>query len=261
MAQTILSRLPQWLAHFDTLESTNNYAMHLIDDGMAQHGQGIWADFQSKGKGQRGNTWLDHAGNLKFSLIVTPAKHLQTPFQLSMLVAATLARYLKIILPEACQIAVKWPNDIYINDKKACGLLIENVFRGAQWSFAVIGIGLNVNQTDFPEELQHKATSLSFASGGRLFDLLEIITDLRHGILNRFLSPDSLSAAQLLEDYNRLLYRKDALVMFRERQSGRTFEAVVEGVQEDGRLLLRLSEGLQLFGYGSLEWLLHQDLG
>jgi len=171
--------------------------------------------------------------------------------------AATLARYLKIILPEACQIAVKWPNDIYINDKKACGLLIENVFRGAQWSFAVVGIGLNVNQTDFPSDLQHKATSLSSESDNRLFDLLEIITDLRHGILNRFLSPDGLSGAQLLDDYNRLLYKKDALVMFRERQSGRTFEAVVEGVQEDGRLLLRLPEGLQLFAYGSLEWLLN----
>lgn len=233
--------------------------MHLIDDGMAQHGQGIWADLQSKGKGQRGSIWQDHVGNLKFSLVVVPTKQLQTPSQLSMVVATTLAQYLKIILPEACQIAVKWPNDIYINDKKACGLLIENVFRGARWSFAVIGIGLNVNQTDFPSDLQDKATSLSLESGGRLFDLLEIIIDLRHGLLNRFLSSGSLNEAQLLEDYNQLLYKKDCPVMFRERQSGRIFEAVVEGVQEDGQLLLRLPEGLQLFAYGSLEWLLRGD--
>lgn len=230
--------------------------MHLIDDGMAQHGQTIWADLQSKGKGQRGNTWQDHPGNLKFSLVVRPENYLQTPFLLSMLVAATLAQYLKIILPAACQIAVKWPNDIYINDKKACGLLIENVFRGTQWSFAVIGIGLNVNQTAFPAALAQKATSLRREAGGQSFDLLEIITDLRHGLLNRFLSSNSLDTEQLLADYDGWLYKKNCPVKFRERQSERIFEAVVEGVQKDGRLLLRLPEGLQLFAYGSLEWLL-----
>jgi len=250
--------LPKWLSHFDTLESTNNYAMRLIDDGMAQHGQGIWTDLQSKGKGQRGNAWQDHAGNLKFSLIAVPPKLLQTPFQLSMLVSTTLAQYLKIILPEHCQIAVKWPNDIYLNDKKTCGLLIENVFRGAHWSFAVIGIGLNVNQADFPTELQQKATSLSLESDGRSFDLLEIITDLRHGILNKFLSHECLNNGLLQQSYNQLLYKKDCLVTFRDRHSAQVFEAGVLGVQEDGRLLLRLKDGIQPFTYGSLEWLLYQ---
>lgn len=233
--------------------------MRLIDDGMAQHGQGIWADRQLKGKGQRGNTWQDHPGNLKFSLIVVPAKSLQTPFRLSMLVAATLVQYLRIILPVNCQIAVKWPNDLYVNDKKACGLLIENVFRGAQWAFAVIGIGLNVNQTEFSGDLRQKATSMSLASGSRSFDLLEIITDLRHGILNKFLAAETLNNELLLRDYNRFLYKRNCPVAFRERLSGRLFEADVAGVDEDGRLLLRLPGGLQSFAYGSLEWLLQED--
>lgn len=255
MSQTILSRQPEWIRHFNTLDSTNNYAMQLIDDGMAQSGLVVWADRQTGGKGQRGNTWKDDVENLKFSLLVTPHPPVFRPFHLSMLVAVTLVKYLKIILPENCIVAVKWPNDIYINDKKACGILIENVFRGVEWVFAVIGIGLNVNLEKFPEHLQ-MATSLCKEAAGKKFDFMEIITDLRNGILNEIQASGYDFADALLEKYNQVLYQKDRSVNFRERSSGHCFEAFVSEVEMNGQLVLLLPSGIRKFEFGSLEWLL-----
>lgn len=255
MSQTTTPALPEWIQHFHILESTNNYAMQLIDDGMAQHGWVVWSDYQSKGKGQRGNTWQDHLENLKFSLIVAPESPLEQPFQLSMIVALILVKYLKIMLPDSANIAIKWPNDIYVNDKKACGILIENIFRGISWSYAIIGIGLNVNQGVFSEDLKN-ATSLFRESDGKKFDFIEIITDLRHGILNEIQPSRLQTTGKVLEQYNHHLYQKGRSVHFQERMSGRKFEAFVLEAEGDGKLVLLSPTGIERFEFGSLSWLL-----
>jgi BirA family biotin operon repressor/biotin-[acetyl-CoA-carboxylase] ligase len=229
--------------------------MQLIDDGMAQHGWVIWTDYQSKGKGQRGNTWQDHLENLKFSLIITPQPPMELPFQLSMLISVTLVKYLRIILPETSSVAIKWPNDIYINDKKACGILIENVFRGRSWSYAIIGIGLNINQRTFPDTLNN-ATSLSIESEGKDFEFIEIITDLRNGILNELKRVTSDSENDLLHQYNSHLYLKGKSVHFMERSNERKFEAYVLEVEQEGKLVLLSSMGVEKFEFGSVKWLL-----
>lgn len=247
--------MPDWIQHFNLLESTNNYAMQLIDAGMAQHGWVIWADYQSKGKGQRGNSWQDDLGNLKFSLIISPKYPLQQPFQLSMIVAVIVAKYLKVILSEFCSVTIKWPNDIYINDKKTCGILIENVFRGANWSYAIVGVGLNVNQKTFPDYLNH-ATSMSRETAGNKFDFMEIITDLRNGILNELKAEETRSEEGILEQYNNLLYLKGKSVHFMERASNRKFEAFVMDVEKGGKLVVLSPTGIEKFEFGSIEWLL-----
>jgi len=245
--------MPQWLYYFDTLDSTNNYAMQLIDDGMAQHGNVVWAKHQTSGKGQRGKTWQDNSGNLKFSLIVQPEIQPEHIFQLSMTVAVTIIQYLKTILPESCQVNIKWPNDIYINDKKTAGILIENTFRGSKWNFAVIGIGLNVNQTDFPEDLINAISLKKVAE--RNFELLEIIQDLRTGILNGLLSEPSKKKDEILKAYNDNLYKKDHCMNFRNLHTKVKFEAFVQEVKETGKLVLLTPTGIKEFEFGSLEWL------
>ncbi len=227
--------------------------MQLVDDGMAQQGQVIWAAHQSSGKGQRGKKWENDAGNLMMSLIVKPALPPDKQFLLSMTVAVTLANYLQNLYNE-WQVAIKWPNDIYINDKKACGILIENVLRGMEWSFAIIGIGLNVNQTDFPKDLVN-ATSLRIAAQKK-FELLEIIKDLRAGIINESQQLPAVDVYNLLNRYNNLLFRKGQEVTFRESMGKRQFQAFVQEVDLSGRLILLSHQGIEQYRFGELEWIL-----
>ncbi|WP_118975541.1 biotin--[acetyl-CoA-carboxylase] ligase [Taibaiella koreensis] len=253
MAQNVENTFPKWLHYFDTIDSTNNYAMQRIDDGLAQQGEVIWAAHQLQGKGQRGKKWENDEGNVMMSLILKPVIPTERQFILSAAVALTIAKYLQT-LSDRWQVAIKWPNDIYLNDKKACGILIENVFRGMHWAYSVAGIGLNVNQTAFPPELT-RATSMAMVSG-RQFDLTEIITDIRSGVLNLLqpLGPDRYPA--LLADYNKLLFRRDKETQFAEKATGRVFEAFVQEVNVEGQLVLLTHKGIEKYQFGALEWLL-----
>lgn len=227
--------------------------MRLIDDGLAQHGQVVWAENQTEGRGQRGKKWENTGGNILMSLIVKPVIAPDRQFVLSMAVALTIAKYLQT-LSDQWQVAIKWPNDIYINDKKACGILIENVFRGMSWAYAVIGIGMNVNQAFLPEELKH-AISLSAASG-KQFDLLEVITDIRSGLMNRLqqLKPEHYDL--LLKEYNQVLFRTKKETGFTERSTGRYFEAYVQEINELGQLVLLTHKGIEHYNFGELDWIL-----
>jgi BirA family biotin operon repressor/biotin-[acetyl-CoA-carboxylase] ligase len=253
LAQNAASTFPAWLQYFDTIDSTNNYAMHLVDDGLAQHGQVIWAAYQTHGKGQRGKKWENNSGSLLMSLIVKPNVAPDKQFVLSMQVALTIAKYLKT-LGNQWQVAIKWPNDIYLNDKKACGILIENVFRGMNWAYSVIGIGLNVNQQKFPEELS-TATSMAIASE-KEFNLLEIITDIRSGILNLIRETKSEQYDALLASYNDFLFKRNKEVHFSERATGRQFDAYVQEVNNNGQLMLLSHKGIEAYNFGTLDWVI-----
>lgn len=227
--------------------------MQRIDDGLAQQGEVIWASHQTLGKGQRGKKWENDAGNVMMSLILKPVIAADRQFVLSAAVAFTIAKYLQT-LSDQWQVAIKWPNDIYINDKKACGILIENIFRGMHWAYAVVGIGLNANQSSFPEDL-HLATSLAMASG-KNYDLLELITDIRSGLLNCLLHLYPNRYQGLLSDYNQLLYKRNKETTFRDRASDRHFEAYVQEVNAEGQLVLLSHRGIEQFNFGELDWLL-----
>lgn len=252
MAQSLFSA-PSWLHYFDTIDSTNNYAMKLVETGLAKHGEIIWAKHQLAGKGQRGKTWVDNENNLKFSLIINTLDIQHSLFSLNMMVAITLTNYLKTILADNCQVFVKWPNDIYINDKKAVGILIENSFRGMKWNFSVIGIGINLHQQSFSEDLPF-ATSL-YNESGLSFSPFEIIQDFRQGFLNALKKP--INPETLLNQYNHFLYKKDKQMMFRDRTTNNIFEAFVMEVNEEGQIILLSPTGILKYQFGELEWMIN----
>ena len=135
---------------FDELDSTNNFAKTLIKEGNAEDGQIIYAVSQTAGRGQKTKSWESDPGkNLTFSLIIEPknfeAKHLPL---LSQSVFDGIVNYLKTVV-SADEIRIKWPNDIYIGAKKISGILIENTIQDNRVLYSVIGVGLNVNQTEF----------------------------------------------------------------------------------------------------------------
>lgn len=246
---------PKWLHALDTVDSTNNYATRLSEDGSAHHGDVVWALEQTAGKGQRGKKWEASPGeNIMMTLIVQPDKMLtMNPYHLNMIVAHTLCTYLKQV-HAYWKINIKWPNDIYINAKKAVGVLIENVFRGSAWSHAIIGIGMNVNQVLFPESLTN-ATSLQKESG-MVYDLLEMIRDIRAGILNTLNGYRQQDMETIRSLYNAELLGRGKMTHFRWNGTDETFKAEVIMVDDEGLLHLRTANGILKCSSGSLQWML-----
>lgn len=253
LAINTVKAYPNWLHYLPTVDSTNIYATRLAEDGLAHHGEVVWALDQTQGRGQRGKQWNTRPGeNVMMSLIVQPPVALShSPAHLNMIVAAAIARYFEAIGKD-WSVKIKWPNDIYVNDKKAVGILIENVFRGMQWTNAVIGVGINVNQTDFDPELT-RATSLKVESG-REYDLFEIINDLRSGLLNELIYYKPETFKHTLQQYNQFLYKRGESVRFTHMQDGEEFTATVIAVSGDGTLVLELEDGMQVYPFGSLQW-------
>jgi BirA family transcriptional regulator, biotin operon repressor / biotin---[acetyl-CoA-carboxylase] ligase len=232
-----------------SIDSTNNYAMQLIDADKAQHGMTITALTQTGGKGQRSKMWVDTFGqSLLMSIIVEPRRAIQEQFAFNASVAAAVADMLKDIY-KIWEINIKWPNDIIINDKKAGGILIENVIRGSKWSHSVIGIGLNVKQEKFPRSLPF-ATSLKVASGVD-FGIKELRDELRAGIMRVIENP--LSLEQSMEQYNEYLYRKKKKQKFNTAIGD--LEATIVQVHTDGTLEVELPNGTQNFyHHGQVTW-------
>jgi BirA family transcriptional regulator, biotin operon repressor / biotin---[acetyl-CoA-carboxylase] ligase len=219
----------------DTIDSTNKYAMMLIDDDKAYHGLTIMASSQTQGKGQRGRVWEDEPGkSLLMSLILQPMFTIDRQFRFNAAVATAIADVLTE-MNQDWQINVKWPNDIIVNDKKAGGVLIENVLRGVNWHFSVVGIGMNVLQDHFSESLPF-ATSLKLAAGID-YGVDEIALSLRQRILAYTMRIDG---AHLVR-YNDLLYKRGDEQTFRNSEG--KWLATILRANDDGTLQVLLSDG------------------
>jgi BirA family transcriptional regulator, biotin operon repressor / biotin---[acetyl-CoA-carboxylase] ligase len=233
-----------------SVDSTNNYAMGLAHAGMAQHGTAVFAHEQLKGKGQRNKEWFSgKEENIALSLILYPERlHSSRLFYLS----AAAANAVRIFFERHTdgEITVKWPNDIYWRDRKAAGILIENLWQGKDWKAAVIGIGINVNQTDFGA-LQSKAVSLKQITG-----ITSVPVDLAREICNDVeLQYQQLVShpGKVLSEYRAHLYKCNETARF--RKGSRVFDALVKDVTPAGQLVVM--HGVEeRFDVGEIEWLI-----
>lgn len=232
----------------NSIDSTNNYAMLLIDANKAQHGLTITALSQTNGKGQRGNTWVDRPGeSLLMSVIVQPGRPIGEQFAFSGAIAAAIARFLQNLYKN-CDIRIKWPNDIIVNDKKAGGILIENILRGSQWVYSIIGLGLNIGQESMPQDLPH-ATSLRIASGQNLDPKL-----LVRPVSEHIIAAISVQSSAGMVDYNQLLYKIGQKQKFSEH--GVDFWATIISVNTDGILEVKKEDGtLSQYSHGQITWI------
>jgi BirA family biotin operon repressor/biotin-[acetyl-CoA-carboxylase] ligase len=238
------------LIELEFTDSTNNYAMQLVNDDKAHPGTTVIARSQGDGKGQRGRKWTDTPGeSLLMSVVVAPKQPLTEQFVFSASVAVAIANVLQKMVGDN-PVTIKWPNDIIINDKKAGGILIENVLRGSNWTHSVIGFGLNVNQTGFPDELSN-ATSLQIATG-KNFEINALARQIGEHILASSLFPKS--AQRIMENYNELLYRKGMMQHFED--SGTMREAKIICVNADGAIELRFAGANrpECYHHGQINW-------
>lgn len=236
-----------WI-ELDTVDSTNNYAMALVHEGVAQHGMVVLAHHQTRGKGQRGKVWETVAGaNLNFSIIVQPSFLLVSQgFQLLATTAASVRNQLQKKTGDETKI--KWPNDLYWRDRKTGGILIENVFRGTQWQWAIIGIGINVNQTEFAQ-LQNPVSVKQIT--GKDSDIRQLAFDIHSGLMQDIEVLRKKGFEDFYNEYNQYLYKRNETVRF--KKGSRSFETQINSVNQQGQLLTGTDEH---FDFGEVDWII-----
>ena len=217
----------------DSTASTNNYAMAKVHAGLAKHGQAWFAHDQTEGRGQQGKIWESKAGqNIALSIVLQPAKlFFQRQFFFSAVVANACYDFYKAYAGE--EIAIKWPNDIYWRDRKAGGILIENKLMGENWKWAVVGIGLNINQTVFGDGLIN-AVSLKQITG-RSYDPISLAKTLHEQVFEKLNTVIEADLPGILMHYNERLFLKDK--MARLKQGNIVFETCIKGVNEFGQMM------------------------
>lgn len=232
-------------------DSTNNYAMQMIEQNSAKHGDAWLAIHQTQGKGQRGKQWVSEKGkNITLSIAVkidSAGITEQFYFLAAMALAARslFARYVY----EADKVKLKWPNDVYWGDIKAGGILIENKISGQNWKWAVVGFGINVNQEEFETSFSKKAVSLKMIRGVE-FDVETLAQELCTEADKWFQIFEDKDYQKILQEYNQHLYKKGEKVRLKKDTF---FEAEVIGVNSDGELMVK-TDMLESFGFGEIEW-------
>lgn len=250
LAQTLQTLLDTPIIELDSIDSTNNYAMQLIDADTAQDGLTIITREQTRGKGQRGRIWVDAIGeSVLMSIVVKPNYNLDDQFLFNANIAISIAELLTDIY-ENWNVKIKWPNDIIVNDKKAGGVLIENVLRGSTWMYSIVGIGINVLQNDFPNQLPY-ATSLKMESN-KDFEIALLAKNIRSGIFKKLTA--FLPSAFIINEFNSYLFRKDQLQLF--LVDGVEEKYFIDRVSQQGKLIVHNNSGKSFdFTHGKEEWI------
>lgn len=239
--------IPKVAYRYQEIGSTNNAAVKAITAGdMPAAGAVFITEAQSAGRGQAGNQWHASPGdNLTLSLVIYPdhlaVDRLYALTQLSGLaVAETVAHFLPPGL--AATVRIKWPNDVYVSDHKIAGILVQNGLRGSRISWSVLGVGLNVNEGDFPPALEATATSLALLCGHD-FDKTMVLDFLLQRFAANYEDAATHRLAQLDARYHRLLYRHNLPGRYQNPATGERFFAILRGVNQTGQLRLEMAEG------------------
>jgi BirA family biotin operon repressor/biotin-[acetyl-CoA-carboxylase] ligase len=222
------------LHRFEELPSTNEYALELLSKSTPEEGTAISTQNQTAGRGQIGRKWESAPGeNLTVSIILYPTFLAATQnFQLNKAFSLGARDFVASALPSS-RVFVKWPNDIYVNDRKICGILIQNAIQRDRIQNSVLGVGLNVNQSHFT--WAPNATSL-FLESGQAFSLDQTLLDIFFFLEKRYRQL-SLDAQALNEDYLSALYRIHQESEF-QKSDGRRFKGTITGVGPAGHLLV-----------------------
>lgn len=233
-----------------SVDSTNNYAMAQLRKGFAQHGTAFFAHEQMQGKGQQGKVWLSEKNtNLILSIVIdTTLLQLSQQFLLSMCMA--LAAHDLFSKYSGHDTFIKWPNDIYWRDRKAAGILIENIVTGNKWQWSVAGIGININQTTFDDQLT-KAVSLKQICGKTL-NPVALAKELCLMVEVRYRQLITGKTNLIIAEYNHLLYQRHSFVNLKKENI--SFKGFINLVDEFGFLCIG-DPVYQKFSHGEIQWL------
>jgi len=253
LSQTpLISPIGQPFIIVPKVDSSNNYAIDRLQSGEAEHGTVYFALEQNAGKGQRGKSWSSLPNeNVIMSAIIQPSGLLvDQQFQLSVAVALSCYDFFKTYASDEFT-KIKWPNDLYWQDRKAGGILIESgvgpdnyrdresvdssQVSGSKWLWSVVGIGININQTTF-EEFASKAVSLRQITGKK-WDVVGLANELCKCLETRYQGLIAGDANKQLEEYNSHLYKRNETV--RLKKANAVFETTIVSVSRQGKLITK----------------------
>jgi len=285
-----------------SVDSTNNYALTQLHAGLTQHGTAFFAHEQLSGKGQRGKIWTTPKGSsIIISVVINPEPlQLMQQFQLSACIALSVCEFFSFYTAEAT--TIKWPNDLYWYDRKAGGILIENIIGSpkqdtgiyhnrnwkleagnqrskvnsqrsgdnpsssfahryknndepsSKWLWAVAGIGININQTIFSNELINPV-SLAQITGSK-YDPVKLAKELCFLMDKNFKKLITKGFEDIYASYLSHLYKKNESVKL--KKDNRVFIAVIKSVSPKGELIVQHAIE-ERFGFGEIEWVIKAD--
>jgi BirA family biotin operon repressor/biotin-[acetyl-CoA-carboxylase] ligase len=244
----------QNLIKLSEVDSTNNFLKGLVSNSEPlPEGTVIMADNQFAGRGQQQNSWVAEPGkNLTFSLYFKPTfLNIQQQFLFNMAISNGLAEALTTIL--GAGVKIKWPNDIYYNDQKLVGILIENLISGHTYKSSIVGIGINVNQQKFDPALKNRATSI-WQILQKDVSLMGLLSEICNHIEADYLRLKADRYIYLQKAYLEKLYRFGALHNY--RHNGEIFEGRIVNVKENGAIVLEIGETEKDFLFKEVEFII-----
>ncbi len=231
-----------WL---DTVDSTNDEARRRISD--LDNLSVLSALEQTAGRGQRGNSWSAASGkNLTFTIVLKYGSHTLPlvraldQFAISEITALTVIDLLALHGIEA---KIKWPNDIYVGDRKICGILIEHSVREGMLSSSIVGVGLNVNQTEFDPSLPNPTSMIlqNTATDFEIHEILKVFMDIFCRYIDRYLNITG-GLIRIRKLYLSQMWRKDIPARFVDNSDGHEFEGIIRGLNEIGLMMIEDKE-------------------
>jgi BirA family biotin operon repressor/biotin-[acetyl-CoA-carboxylase] ligase len=231
--------------------STNNYLAKLVSTGIIE-GTAIFAGSQTAGKGQSGTVWQSGAyENILTSVFLCP-KFLQAHQQFLLSQAVALAVFDFVRLYVGVDVFIKFPNDIYHQNKKIAGILIENTVSNGYLAASVVGVGVNINQVTF-DHLPN-ATSLACIKGGG-YNIKRVLEQFYECLEARYLQLRSEKYAQISMEYTRNMLGYQENRRFVDVATGLTFEGEILGIVKGGRLAIKVGDGVRVFAHKSITFL------
>ena len=218
--------------------STNVSLAEICSKGYTENLTSVYSSFQTDGRGQRGNKWESEDGkNLLFSFVIFP-KGLPAREHFILLQITALALF-DTLSEYTDGISIKWPNDIYWMDRKICGTLIENDLSGMNIERSISGTGVNLNQKIFRSGAPNPI-SLSLITGQE-YDIETVLHKIMNSASIYHRMFDNGESDIIRKKYFEAIYRKDGFYMYKDDNG--TFDAIIEDIEKDGRLVLKDREG------------------
>lgn len=239
------------LIFIENLPSTNLYAAQILKNQVLAEGTIIQTNYQSSGRGYFGNKWESEDGkNLLISIVLFPS--MITPadlFIISIAISLGICDFLKRYIRDC---SIKWPNDIYINNDKIAGILIENAVTGNEIEYSIAGIGLNINQQKFLSDAPNPVSMKKIT--GSDYDLTKCLNQLISDLDRRYKQIISGKYDLLRDEYISNLYRHNKWFDFKD--SGGSFTGRILSVSENGRLKIeRRSGGFSEYSFKEIDFI------
>jgi len=236
------------LLKFSSLSSTNDCCWELLSDKSLPDGTVVWTPLQTQGKGQRGKLWLTEEGkSLPFSIIFKPKVSVSEQYFLNKAISLGVCEGVSSFGVEA---KIKWPNDIYVADKKLAGILIENSLKGSFLQVVVVGVGVNINQEEFTKDLPNPISLKQVLQ--QTFDIEVVLKDLCYYIEKRYMQFKAGHFEKIDADYHASLYNFQQMKTF--QVGDKRFEAQILGVDKTGKIKLLYQGYTTVYAMGEVEF-------